>query len=316
MKLKPFLMSAFATGACLLSNIASAGSFDITYEPANVMEAGPKLFMGKAIYGVETFDHASNGTYRTDFGTKGKIKGTYTGLTVKNADKYGGAKAEGKYAVTYNKAGYTLELSTDGVPGVNYFGFWLSALDAHNQLDFYQGNVKIASYKPEDLIKKLGSCGASDKATKPHCGNPNNVKNKNFVQQYAFVNFYYTGGYFNKVKFYQSGTGGYESDNHTVAYCSNIKACMSGELVTKEEVPTEKAQTCGSSPAWVAASNGKIPSGSLVGGNEANGEKLYVCRANYKGGVHPGKVRKAFGACNIGWGGKEVAVNPYEVLVQ
>ncbi len=66
---------------------------------------------------------------------------------------------------------------------------------------------------------------------------------------------------------------------------------------------------------WVSASNGDVPSGSLISGHEANGEKLYVCRANYNGGVHPGKVRKAFGACNIGWGGKEVAVKQYETYV-
>lgn len=66
---------------------------------------------------------------------------------------------------------------------------------------------------------------------------------------------------------------------------------------------------------WVSANNGSIPSGSMVSGHEANGEKLYVCRANYEGGVHPGKVRSAFGACNIGWGGKEVPVKEYETYV-
>ena len=66
---------------------------------------------------------------------------------------------------------------------------------------------------------------------------------------------------------------------------------------------------------WVSASNGDIPSGSLSSGYESNGEKLYVCRASYKGGVHPGKVRKQFGACNIGWGGMEVAVEQYETYV-
>jgi hypothetical protein len=66
---------------------------------------------------------------------------------------------------------------------------------------------------------------------------------------------------------------------------------------------------------WISASNGSIPSGSLVSGHEAGGEKLYLCRANYKGGVHPGKVRTAFGACNIGWGDNEVAVKEYETYV-
>ncbi len=71
----------------------------------------------------------------------------------------------------------------------------------------------------------------------------------------------------------------------------------------------------GAHAAWVAASNGEIPAGSLVGGNEADGANLYICRANYEGGLHVGKVRPAFGGCNIGWGGKEVAVAQYETYV-
>ncbi len=70
-----------------------------------------------------------------------------------------------------------------------------------------------------------------------------------------------------------------------------------------------------SNARWVSASNGNVPSGSLVSGHEANGEKLYVCRANYNGGLHPGKVRSAFRACNIGWGGREIPVNQYETYI-
>ena len=66
---------------------------------------------------------------------------------------------------------------------------------------------------------------------------------------------------------------------------------------------------------WIFASHGDVPSGSLVSGQEANGEKLYACRANYNGGVHPGKVRSAFGACNIGLGGKEISITQYETYV-
>ncbi len=66
---------------------------------------------------------------------------------------------------------------------------------------------------------------------------------------------------------------------------------------------------------WVSASDGDAPSGSLLSGHEASGEKLYVCRANYNGGTHPGKARNAFGAWNIGWGGKEVPVKQYETYV-
>ena len=68
---------------------------------------------------------------------------------------------------------------------------------------------------------------------------------------------------------------------------------------------------------WIPASNGHIPKSAVKGGVEhpPGKQALFVCRANFNGGIHPGKVRPAFGACNIGWGGKEHAVKNYEVLV-
>ena len=63
---------------------------------------------------------------------------------------------------------------------------------------------------------------------------------------------------------------------------------------------------------WVSHKYG-MPSGAIRGG-EAEGYPLFVCRAKYNGGVHPGKLYK--GACNIGWGGEEIVVPRYEVLTQ
>jgi hypothetical protein len=75
-------------------------------------------------------------------------------------------------------------------------------------------------------------------------------------------------------------------------------------------------------PAWQGATNGSIPSGAYEsfgaeapGPGQLFGPILYVCRATYNGGVHPGKIRQEFGGCNIGWGGKEVTVNAYDVLL-
>jgi hypothetical protein len=66
---------------------------------------------------------------------------------------------------------------------------------------------------------------------------------------------------------------------------------------------------------WVTANGGAIPNGASAHGHEANGEALFVCRAQLNGGLHPGKVRGEFGAANIPWGGKEVKIFSYEVLV-
>lgn len=65
-------------------------------------------------------------------------------------------------------------------------------------------------------------------------------------------------------------------------------------------------------PKWVTVKSGRLPRGAYVGGQEP-GRKLYVCRAAYKKGVHPGKV--VAGKCNIGWGGKERVLKAYQVLV-
>lgn len=63
------------------------------------------------------------------------------------------------------------------------------------------------------------------------------------------------------------------------------------------------------SPVWVA---GKTAPAGAVGGQE-NGQPLYVCRARYQGGLHPGKLLS--GSCNIGYGGKEIIVPNFEVLI-
>ncbi len=55
-----------------------------------------------------------------------------------------------------------------------------------------------------------------------------------------------------------------------------------------------------------------VPRAALVGGDEG-GRPLYVCRAPYAGGLHPGKV--VSGSCNIGYGGKEVGLDRFEVAL-
>lgn len=61
---------------------------------------------------------------------------------------------------------------------------------------------------------------------------------------------------------------------------------------------------------WIAY-QGSLPDDAVSGGNE-RGTDLLVCRTNYKGALHPGKVVGA--NCNIGWGGKEIVAKNYEIL--
>jgi len=64
--------------------------------------------------------------------------------------------------------------------------------------------------------------------------------------------------------------------------------------------------------SWIFATNGEVPAGAIVGGSEP-GRVLYICHGWYQGGLHPGKIVGA--NCNIGWGGREILLNSYEVLV-
>lgn len=63
---------------------------------------------------------------------------------------------------------------------------------------------------------------------------------------------------------------------------------------------------------WVQYDGEAIPSNAVIGGVETH-RSLAICRCEYKGGIHPGKVVEK--ACNIGWGGKEIIVKKFEVLV-
>jgi len=58
----------------------------------------------------------------------------------------------------------------------------------------------------------------------------------------------------------------------------------------------------------------KLPAKALWGGYDENKVTLYICRARYKGGLHPGKLISSVMVCNIGWGGKEYSFSDYDVL--
>lgn len=65
---------------------------------------------------------------------------------------------------------------------------------------------------------------------------------------------------------------------------------------------------------WVNMATGdRLPMNAVVGGSQpVPRATLYICRANYRGGVHPGKLYH--GRCNIGWGGEEISLTQYQVL--
>ena len=206
-----------AAVAALLAAPASAGWF-VNYENAGVQNTTA----GFTTSGVETFEGqtvASAANFVTDFGTGGAIIATYSGGRIDNANQYGSAQGSGKHVVTFsNMAPIDINFTTTLPEGLTYFGYWLSALDGGNRLEFYNGATLLASVTPGSVTGDIGACPTS------YCGNPNPpFLGQNSGEPYAFLNVYFTGGdTYDRIRIYQVGGGGYESDNHTVGYYTSI----------------------------------------------------------------------------------------------
>ncbi len=200
-----------------VASAAHADVFFLNYELFGVQNTTAAF----TSVGVETFDTRTSGAgFTTDFGTSGAIAATYSPVQINSADRYGGAGGTGKYAVAFSGRSYSLHFTADPTlfpHGVNYFGYWLSALDAGNQVAFYRNGVQVGALSPGDVLARIGS-------NRNYFGNPNtHFSGLNASEPYAFINFYDKNGSFDEVRFSQSTNGGgYESDNHTVGFYTAV----------------------------------------------------------------------------------------------
>ena len=226
--------TTFALG--LLASLALTGAAHAAFVVSYEGEA-PGIQNTTATFsagGVETFESMPANTYpqsfSTTFGTSGvgsTIKGVYSsvngnGVQINTADQYGAAGGAGNYIVAFPSTPYTLTLSTDVKGGVNYFGFWLSALDQGNTVTLSDANNKaLFTFNPKDVINAINTT----KTPSDYYGNPNpqfvswNGKGQDSNEPFVFINFFDTTGSFSKVTFSEVNYGGgYESDNHTVGH--------------------------------------------------------------------------------------------------
>lgn len=244
------LRAALVVVCATAVNPVRAAPFNVTFEAPGVRSANQAslcaaLGTGNCTIGVETFDARSTGagqTFSTNYGTSGVISGTYSNVDVVPASIYGGAfdsssaASGGNYAVTYASGGYQVSLATTLPTGINYFGFWLSALDQGNTVSFYNGATQVYQFTPTDLINLIGAC---PDASNGYCGNPTLAfQGQVSGQPFAFVNFFDQEGSFDRIVFAENpAAGGYESDNHTVGYVTG----NSGILVTPVPEPASLA---------------------------------------------------------------------------
>ncbi|XP_017961191.1 protein piccolo [Drosophila navojoa] len=67
---------------------------------------------------------------------------------------------------------------------------------------------------------------------------------------------------------------------------------------------------------WVPGYDGSIAAGAVEAGRAFNGEPLYIGRAHYCGSLTPGKIQQSHRCLHIPFGGQEVRITRYEILVR
>lgn len=67
-------------------------------------------------------------------------------------------------------------------------------------------------------------------------------------------------------------------------------------------------------PTWNPAAGGEIPADAFEGGQDINGENLYIGRARHEEALIPGKLVPSHNVVYVPWSGAEHAKNEYEVL--
>ena len=136
-------------------------------------------------------------------------------MQINAADQYGGAGGAGNYVVAFGSTPYSVSLTSDPTldpQGINYFGYWLSALDSGNVVTFYKNGAEVGQLTPGEVTSEVSGNPA-------YYGNPNaNFLGQDGGEPFVFVNFYDTTGAFDQVSFTETSGGGYESDNHTVGF--------------------------------------------------------------------------------------------------
>lgn len=122
--------------------------------------------------------------------------------------------------------------------------------------------------------------------------------------------------------------GGTDVDGHPI-YVG--RSYYDGDLLPAKVLPTKNAAyvahggeehlvehyqvLCQPILEWVACQSGHVPPGAVPGGHTSSGEPLFIGRAFHEGSQTVGKVHPSHGCCYIPFGGQEVTVCDYEVLV-
>uniref|UniRef100_A0A1I8PFC2 Uncharacterized protein n=1 Tax=Stomoxys calcitrans TaxID=35570 RepID=A0A1I8PFC2_STOCA len=124
-------------------------------------------------------------------------------------------------------------------------------------------------------------------------------------------------------------SGGYDSDGTPIFVG---RAEHEGELLAAKVVPSKgcayvawggsehvKYQyelLTGTTYGWMPSEHGGVPPTSVLTGYDSQGQPLYIGRAYHNGSLSVGKVHSSHGCLYIPYGGQEIRLSQYEVLVR
>ncbi|BAZ16317.1 hypothetical protein NIES4071_81930 [Calothrix sp. NIES-4071] len=212
---KAAIVSGVILSAAIVSRPAMAASFKVTVEDPGVMNANLSSLQNAY---VQTFDGQASGFNKNGFTwiVNDLTIGQYSNVLIIDADQYGGAGGTGKYFDVDTKrsgAGQTISTLKLTTPQ-KYFGFWWSAGDSNNQLEFISKGTSVYKMTTKDVVDIISNL--SNKQA--YYGNPYSpFKGQDGKEAFAFINFYNTDGTFDEIRYTNIGKTGFESDNHTIA---------------------------------------------------------------------------------------------------
>ncbi|XP_023032752.1 uncharacterized protein LOC6638414 isoform X1 [Drosophila willistoni] len=93
------------------------------------------------------------------------------------------------------------------------------------------------------------------------------------------------------------------------------KGCAYVAYGGQEHQKTHYEVLVGQGFAWVGSGGGAIPPNAVRSGTTRQGEPLYVGRGHYSNSLTVGKVHPSHGCLYVPFGGQEVRINTYEVLI-
>ena len=212
------------------------------------------------------------------------------------AGQYGGAGGAGNYLSVSSNNANAISVLLNG--DRRYIGFWWSAGDSSNRIDFYDaGNNLLASFDTASLVTflspKTGSITAIDGGSyskNSYYGNPNPPPDRVLNEPYAYVNLLISGTTATFKKIVMVGTG-FELDNLTIAnnppidsawvnYGSQPVAVPAGEVGTNNDTGSTAYQTVLSGS--VASNDVPVPNATFGStSNPAHGVLVFSSDGTY-----------------------------------